>query len=245
MLAGYATVGGGRRVELGVEGSVTLTRALHRPPFGTIRGNAMAFQAVVNTVEVDVIYELNGEIAQNVFYAKFGGTYALANLQALADAVGTIVGSDWLPLQPVEAVFLRVEVRGLTVENDLFATSVVGAGDGEDIIEAYPNNVTFSVKKVSGFTGRSARGRSYWIGIPTDKTSSPDENHVTGAYRDDLVAAIDVIRTTINAEFNWDAVLVSRFSGGVKRAAGVTFDWVGSVAVDDRIDTQRGRLPAT
>lgn len=203
----------------------------------------MAFQAVVNTVEINFIFTLNAQTVQNVFYAKFGGTYALANLQALADALGGKVGTDWLPLQAPETSFIRTEVRGLTVENDLFASSLVGAGPGEDVVEAYPNNVSFCVKKESGFTGRSARGRCYWIGIPQDKTSSPDENHVTDTYRDDVVDAVDAIRSRTNAEFNWDAVLVSRFAGGEKRSVGVTFDWASTIAVDNRIDTQRGRLP--
>lgn len=205
----------------------------------------MAFQAVPETAEVDVIYALNGEPAQNVFYARFGGVYALANLQALADAVGAAIQNNWLDLQPIEAVFERVEVRGLALPNDLIATSIVGAGAGTDITESYPNNVTFSVKKVSGFTGRSARGRTYWIGIPADKTSAPDENHLTDAYRDAVVSAVDAVRNKINLEFNWEAVLVSRFLDGVKRAEGVTFTWVGCVAVDKRIDTLRNRLPSS
>ena len=204
----------------------------------------MAFQQVEDTFEINGVYTLNGEAAQNVFYAKFAGTYALANLQALADAVGTQVGAIWLPEQPIEADFVRTDVRGLDVENDLFATSLNGAGPGEDIVEAYPNNVTFSIKKASGFTGRSARGRTYWIGIPQDKTSAPDENHLTDAYRDAIVLAVDKIRQIINATFNWDAVLVSRFSGGVARDDGVTFTWVSTSAVDKRIDTMRNRLPS-
>lgn len=203
----------------------------------------MAFQKVDNTVEIDVIYTLNGVTVQNVFYARFGGEYDQANLQSMADSVGGQVGATWLPLQPSEAVFVRTEVRGLEFENDLMATSVVGAGAGGDIIEAYPNNVTFSVKKLSSLTGRSARGRCYWIGIPQDKTSSPTENDLLPSYADAVVAAVDQIRVDINTQFNFDAVLVSRFSGGVKRVEGVTFGWIGCVAVDNRVDTQRTRLP--
>ena len=203
----------------------------------------MAFQKVDNTVEIDVIYTLNGVLVQNVFYGKFGGEYALANLLSMANAIASTVSINWLPLQPPEASFLRVEVRGLEFENDLLATSIVGAGPGTDVVEAYPNNVTFSIKKVSPFTGRSARGRCYWIGIPQDKTSAPTENDLVASYRDAIVAAVDAVRSKINTEFNFDAVLVSRFSGGVQRSEGKTFDWIDSVAVDDRIDTQRTRLP--
>lgn len=203
----------------------------------------MAFQAVPNTVEIDVIYTLNLETVQNTFYAEFTGTYAQTDLDSLAAFVATKIGTDWLPHQPVEAVFVRVEVRGLSAEEDFFAASVLGAGAGEELAEALPNNVTLSIKKSSAFTGRSARGRCYWIGIPSDKTSAPDENHITDTYRDEIVDAVDQIRTTINAQANWQAVLVSRFTGGAQRAEGKTFDWIGSVVVDKRVDTQRNRLP--
>lgn len=205
--------------------------------------DAMAFQPVVNTVEIDVIYTLNGQVAQNVFYAKFGGTYAQANLQALADEVDTQVGILWLPFQPIEAEYLRTEVRGLTVENDLTATANAGAGPGEDVSPSLPNQVTFSVKRTSLFTGRSARGRTYWIGIPKDKLLSTDENRLVAQYVSDVVGVVDALRSNINLVFLWDAVLVSRVSGGVLRDPAVTFDWIDTVAVNNVVDTQRGRLP--
>lgn len=202
----------------------------------------MVFQPAVDVAEIGVIYTYNGVGVQNVFYGHAPGGYVLLDLQQLAGAVDGAVGGGWLAQQPSEAVYLRTEVRGLTVENDLAATDLTLAGPGTDTNPPLPNNVTFAIKKLSGLTGRSARGRSYWIGIPTNSTIPTDENQLATAYVASIVANIDLVRTSIQALPNWDAVLLSRFTGGVKRASGKTFPWIGSVAVNERIDTQRDRM---
>ncbi len=203
----------------------------------------MAFQRVPNTVEVDVIYTYHGITCQNVYYGEFAGGYSLLDLQILAGAVDAAVGVGWLSEQPAEASYVITEVRGLDAEFDLFASDNSSAGPGTDVIPGLPGNVTFSIKKTSGLTGRSARGRSYWIGIPRDKLKGTNENELTAAYTALIVANVELIRTTINAAAGWAAVLVSRISGGVERTpTAITFPWVGTVAVDERIDTQRPRL---
>ncbi len=203
----------------------------------------MAFQKVSNTVEINVLYTLNGEAVQNVFYAKFGGTYAQANLQSLADEVDITVNAFWLPEQPIEASYVRTEVRGLDKENDLTASANANAGPGLDPSPALPNNVTFSLKRSSAFSGRSARGRTYWIGIPTSRVQPGDENRLSAAFVTTLTTAVDKIREEINTVFLWDAVIVSRITGGLPRSEGMTFVWLSTVAVDDIVDTNRGRLP--
>lgn len=204
----------------------------------------MAFQKVVDTVEIDMIYTLNGTTVQNVFYGLLPGGYQQADIQAVADAVDLAWPATIQPDQPNEVAYVRTEVRGLAVENDITAQSAVSAGVGSHIGSAHPNNVTFSIKKFSGLTGRSARGRSYWIGIPANESQTTDENLLEALYVSQIVADIDFIRSTINGVGLWQAVLVSRFANGAKRSEGKTFPWVGTTNVDLRVDTQRGRLPA-
>lgn len=203
----------------------------------------MAFQAVPDTAEIDIIYTLNAVIVQNVFYAELVGGYLLADLQALAAGVDLQVQGTWKAQQAPEAQYIRVEVRGLALQNDLVATASLSTGPGVHTGNALPNQVTFSVKKTSGFTGRSARGRCYWIGVPDNTLQGGDENLLIGAYATDVVTAVDSIRIAISNIGLWIPVLVSRFTSGAKRPLGVTFPWVGSVNVDNRVDTNRGRLP--
>ncbi len=203
----------------------------------------MAFQPVPDVAQVNVVYTYNGEPVLNSFYGKLDGGYTLADLTALAVATDLKVGGNWLALQPSEAVYVRTEVRGLAVENDLIATANANAGPGVDLGEGLPNNVTLSLKKQSGFTGRSARGRTFWIGIPRSSLLDSDENFFKSFSVTAIVAAIEQIRSGINATLAWDAVLVSRFTGGLQRPFGITFPWASTVAVNERVDTLRGRLP--
>lgn len=204
----------------------------------------MAFQSVPETASIDVIYTLNGQTVQNVFYALFPGGYGLSDVQELADEVDIAVGENWLDIQPPEAVYQRIEVRGLEFENDVLATADANSGPGESISPTLPNNVTLSIKKTSALTGRSARGRTYWIGIPTDQLVSTNENLVLTAFINEVETEVGRIRTRINTTSTWVAVLVSRFTGGAKRAVGVTFVWVDTTCVNNVVDTQRGRLPS-
>lgn len=201
----------------------------------------MAFQRVPNTVEIDVNYTQNNEPLQNTFYARFGGAYAQANLASLAAAVGVHVVATWLPLQTFDCGYVSTDVIGLNAINDFTATDNVGVGPGTALGEGLPNSVTLSIKKSSPFSGRSARGRIYWIGIPSDELDV-NENFIDLAYSVSVVAAVDGLRPVIDGVFLWEPVLVSRFTLGAKRVEGVTFDWIDSSAVNNGVDTQRGRL---
>jgi len=203
----------------------------------------MAFQPVVNTVAIDVLFTQHSEPMQNVFYAELDGGYVLADLAALALRCAMEVDGGWQVHQAIETVFVRVEVRGLAVINDLLATDNTGNGAGANVSGALPNNVTFAVKKESGLTGRSARGRCYWIGTPSGKLLSTNENEITTSYVADVIGAVDGMRLAIASVGLWKPVLVSRFTGGLPRATGKTFPWISTVAVDNVIDSQRGRLP--
>ncbi len=205
--------------------------------------NAMAFQAVPDTAEIDIIYALNGEIVQNVFYATMPGGYVLADLQALADQIDLQVQGTWKAQQPPEAVYVRTEVRGLAFANDKTAQQSLSAGPGVHGGAALPNQVTFSIKKTSGFTGRSARGRTYWIGVPNGILLPSNENLVSSVWAAATVSAVGSIRSAIGSVGLWEPVLVSRFTEGAQRPVGITFAWVGETNVDARVDTNRNRLP--
>jgi hypothetical protein len=128
----------------------------------------------------------------------------------------------------------------LAVENDLFATDAASTGVGEQAVEGLPNNVTISLKKSSSLTGRSARGRWYWIGLPESNLGG-NENQVTSAKVALIVAAIEALRGGILAGA-FTPVIVSRYSGGVERSEGKTFDWIDTTAVNENVDSQRSRL---
>ena len=202
----------------------------------------MAFQSVGNSADIIITYQQNSVQVQNVLQAFLATEYSLADLQLLANAVDLAVGNFWLPLQTLDCSYIRTTVRGLEFENDQEATQDFSAGPGENINPGWPNQVTFAVKKQSGFTGRSARGRVYWIGLHRLQLQV-DENKLNIVDADAVEAAVDSMRTAITGTI-WQAVIVSRFTGGVQRPFGIVFNWTGSDAVDINVDTQRRRLTA-
>ncbi len=202
----------------------------------------MAFQKVVNTVEIAVIGSVNGKVIQNTFYAEHDTPYNLADVVSLIDSIDNNVGIGWLPDQASDYDYLRTEGRGLEFENDVFASNNDSAGSGSGASSSLPNNVTISIKKESGLTGRSARGRTFWMAPLKGELVVANENFFESAYVALIVADVDLIRSTITGLAGWQAVLVSRFSGGLERDEGETFNWLTTVAVDNRVDTQKGRL---
>lgn len=202
----------------------------------------MAFQSVPETAVAEVIYTQHGETLQMGFYAKFAGGYTQTDITLLADIVDTRVGLSFLPIQTAECTYERTEVRGLEDENDFTATDSTNTGIGANISGSLPNQVTYSVKRASALTGRSARGRVYWIGLARDDLAA-DDNFLNAVDATAIVAAIENMRNTLNGS-GWAAVIVSRVTGGLPRIVGVTFPWISTVGVDARVDTLRNRLPS-
>lgn len=200
----------------------------------------MAFQRVPNTAEVTIVYLQNTETMANVFHAELATGYDFADISALAAAVDVAASLQLRTIMTQDCTYVRTEVRGLDQENDLFDTDDTNTGIGSDLAVGLPNSVTFSIKKESGFTGRSARGRWYFVGMPEDYLSS-NENQLIEADRVAMVAGVEGIRAAVQATV-WSPVIVSRFTGGVLRPTGVTFPWISVTSVDKIVDTQRRRL---
>lgn len=203
--------------------------------------DAMAFQAVSDAAEIVITYSQNSILHNNVLAASKSGGYNLADLVVLATAVNQSVVDDWLPLQTNECSYQQTLVRGLAFLNDQETIVTTGAGPGGVASKGLPSNVTFSVKKGSGLTGRNARGRAYWIGIPSAALAG-NENLLISTEADDIVAAMEAMRLAITATV-WTAAIVSRFLNGALRDPGKFFEWTECSSVDDQVDTQRRRLP--
>lgn len=201
----------------------------------------MAYQRVPETAEITVNFTVNAIPQQNTFYARKSGGYSTADLAALAGAVDAAVGTYWLDDMTTAALYVKTVVRGLDLEFDQIVEDVGSTGPGTQPTSEQPANVSFAIKKLSGLTGRSARGRIYVIGM-YESAFGADTNYVTSAYAAQWAGNVDQIRVAINT-IGWTPVLVSRYSGGTKRPEGITFVWTGSTYTDLRVDSRRDRLP--
>lgn len=201
----------------------------------------MAFQKVADTAIVETLYLQNNKTIEMTWYAEFSGGYSQGDLNTLAANVDNRIGSAFLGNQTIECSYLRTEVRGLNSINDMTAVNIINAGPGLNVSGSFPNQVTYAVQRNAGLTGRSARGRVFWIGLPRGYVST-DENFLNPADAISIVAAVENMRISLDLS-GWNAVIVSRVTGGLPRGEGKTFNWINTLAVDERVDTLRGRLP--
>lgn len=203
----------------------------------------MAFQPVANAATAFVQCTCNGvNVGFTLNFFRAAG-YVQADLDNLASAVDQWMGTEMLPLLSNNLTYVGTEVRGLENEEDLTSFDDDSTGAGGVVADPSPNNVTFCVKRLSGFTGRSARGRVYLPGIPRTFLDGVNENFVTSAAAANWVDALLAVLSYVITH-GWIEIIISRWNEGMKRSEGVSFgitDWTNS---DLRVDTMRRRLPA-
>lgn len=201
----------------------------------------MAFQAVPDTVEAAVLYNLNGQTLQNTFHFERAIGYDQADIDLLATDILTWAASTWMANLSQDVTLMAVEVTGLSVLNDIQAVELDGVTVGGQSSQALPNNVSFAVKRYSSFTGRSARGRIYVAGLPLNALTT-NENVLGATPITNIVTDLNAI-ITAPSDPAWQHVIVSRYSGGAQRPFGVVFLVIGYQATDNTVDSQRARLP--
>lgn len=201
----------------------------------------MAFQRVPNTAEAAVTFNMQGVPVIMTFYAQRSLGYNEAQIAALAAAVDDWAGDQVRPLISSQVTYVATNVRGLDAENDLQATSAVGAGAGGLVQTPLPNNVALAVKRSSGLTGRSARGRVYFPGLTVNALGT-NENFFTTTIVDDIVEVLNALRVILEA-IGWIEVIVSRYINNTKRSEAVVFPVTFYTATDLRVDSRRDRLP--
>jgi hypothetical protein len=202
----------------------------------------MAFQDVPDAALVEVIGFIGGGVVENTFYFTQGGAWALEELQELADAVDDVWAEQMPGLTSSNYQYFQTKATDLREEFALQAIQDEGAFTGTATGSGEAANVAFCIKRLSGLTGRSARGRIYLPGLSTGMFVSV--NHVSTTYANALVTTMNGI-TEAALLVGWTPVIVSRYTGGVKRTHGVTFPITSWSYTDTRVDTQRGRLTTT
>lgn len=201
----------------------------------------MAAPYVPNTAYMYWPCTLNGSNIGFGYHAEFlTPPYDQADIDNLAEIGDTWFSGQMLPLMSVSAAYIGCQVRGLNAAIDLEAFENSGAGVGGSANTPLPNNVSFVIKHSTGFTGRSARGRSYMIAIPNNVLST-DEDQMGVAQAQDYVDAFIALDVALDAG-GWDGVVVSRYSAGVLRTTPITTRIIDHLFVDTTLDTRRKRL---
>lgn len=199
----------------------------------------MPFISAPNGCRVSVVGRYQGQTLINTFNAHLTTPPARADIEALMGAIRDAWIANMLDNLNVEYSFARIVGLGLTDEVDFrleeFISGEVGATTGEPL----PGNVAFSVKRQSGLSGRSARGRVYIGGF--DYGQLEGANMIGEAWATDVVQALTAVHDAINAT-DWEEVIWSYYTGGAPREFGYPYGVDSYGYVDLNVDSMRRRL---
>lgn len=200
----------------------------------------MAFQSCPGVAEMVLHFESVGCPMANVLhFYKTGGSYVLADIEALAVIGDNFVAEEYLPLIHEGVTYLETTTRGLENEIDDSSTDATNTGPGTATGFALVNSNSFCATLRTGHTGKSARGRFY--AMPTVEDSLENAAQFTSTYTAGVVAALGVLKSDALAS-GWNLAILSRVSGGVKRSTGIVNLVTTIEARNNDVDNQRGRL---
>lgn len=199
----------------------------------------MAFIPVPDTAEVRVEQTLHGEQVNNILHFARVGGWDGPSLSSLAALVFGQWGNNVMAPLSSALELQQVVARDISVQDGEQLISPAGpAVPGGVSGPALPGNVAFCITHRTGLVGRSRRGRSYVAGLPEAAVTG---NALSSASANALETAFNAVRAATNAQGYFFCV-VSRYTNGAPRPAGITTPVIGSVARDLTVDSQRGRL---
>lgn len=192
------------------------------------------------TCQLNAFYECAGKIAQNVFHFSNGGSGAwdvshMTTLKGLFDAWETSYGRD---LRTTNTGLHRVKVLDLSVDGGAVldqASSIEGTHAGD--LRAQSN--TIALKANTGFSGRSNRGRTFWIGMPDTFQSNGE---VSTGFIDAAIIAMNALIAAAEGNATPLVVLSLRHANAWRTAGAIKIVQDYSVT-DSFVDSQRRRLP--
>lgn len=179
-----------------------------------------------------------GIAAENTFYATYGTKPTQAELQTLAEDILVAVATDWIPSMSEQVEITEVYVRDLDTEvADQASVTPATTLEGDQPGDILPSYNTVAVSRQSGLTGRSSRGRIFWMGLAESQTTL---NALVAGIGAEIVAAVIALDAVLISS-GFAPCIVSRYSAGVKRTVAVTYPLVAWGVLDDLIDTRRSR----
>jgi len=200
----------------------------------------MAFQPVPDTARIAVVHS-NGALPDqivNVFYVRRSGQWGLPEIEDLAVVMRDLWVQNILPSLSSQTLLRRIEVRGERAQTDVsYQLPVIPAVSGGRGDQPVPPQVAFCVTHLTGLTGRSRRGRTYF-GILSEADVA--NGYLAQTAIDNLVNGLFAIRAALANE-QWLHVVVSRIENKQRLPVAVTYPVIGYRAYDGILDTQRRR----
>lgn len=199
----------------------------------------MAYIPVANVVAVEMLFDSDSQIVENVYHWHFSVNPGITEMATLAAAHKTWWDTNIKAKVNPNTSLILIRTTNLTTQSSPRTEYNTGLPiDGTNANGAMPNNVTVVVKWITEQRGRSFRGRTYHIGLTEDVVTL---NSVTTAAVTALVTAYTALMN-LTMTPQPEMVVVSRFTNNAPRATGIFTNIVG-LSIDPTVDSQRRRLP--
>jgi len=201
---------------------------------------AHAFIPAENCAELRAIFDTPGGKAINVTNWQKATPFDKDDLAALIALYETAWEAEFSPIQSNAVQLTRFIATDINSENS-FQVDKAPAGDltGGETSPILPGNVTVATKFTTGHTGRSYRGRSYFIGlvevnVTGDELAPGVSDEITDAWTS-LVGAIH------DDDLGASLAIVSYCEDGDWRTNALV-NVVTDIATENTIDSMRSRL---
>lgn len=202
----------------------------------------MAFVRVPGTCQVELVYNCNGAVIENVLYFRHPSVVTVDDQHTLGALIASWWNTSLKPRQGNHLSMREILVRDLTYEDrptiiNVTYQGVIGSLSGGT---ATPNNVTYCISFRTANRGRAYRGRNFTCGLRSnmfvgDVVDGSNKSLWLTAYNRLLPGG-----TNDPTPFRW--VVVSRWNNGVQRSEGITTPITAVSGTDDFMDSQRRRL---
>jgi hypothetical protein len=200
----------------------------------------MAFQPATKIIEVRMQFLQLTSFAENIYHVRSEGVVGSGMLEDLAAEFYNWWNSDVKAFVSEDVTLQSIKLRDLTSEFAAFYERSAGLPlDGTLASPVLPFNVTPCVSWGTGLTGRSARGRTYHVGLSEVQALG---GLLTDSAHDALLGAYaGLVDRIIDMGQDLNLCVLQRVEDGVPLADAIGRDII-TTAIDLALDSQRRRL---
>jgi len=188
---------------------------------------------------LELIYVQNGQICENVVYVRGTENWGTSDLTELANSA-RVAWDATLGVQANENTVLSM-IRATAI--DVFPAAQVevpSTAAGNQTGAGVPGNVTVVTKFSGGLTGRSTRGRAYFVGLDNGDV---DGNQLVAGRADDFSIAWESFFSDLHDAVHNEPqhVIVSYVEDNDWRTEALVTQVI-NYSTDNNLDSQRRRL---
>lgn len=191
-----------------------------------------------DVAKLEMVFFQYGQFVENVHYFHHtAGPFTVTDMQTLAADMKTWWNTNMKGKVVSSAELEKIRVKDMSSENAPgieYQTGLPIAGTNG--VQGAPSNVTVAIKWTTGYSGRSFRGRSYFVGLAAADVVA---DVVNAAALTNILTAYDLLITAPPA--GWVLGVASMQYHKAWRVTGL-FTPIITVSAENYSDSQRRRL---